>query len=433
MDKNIDFKRRICRRIGDRKQDIIRFLEDLIRIPSVTGQEKDYQLYMANTLGEMGFAVDMWEIDEEELKAKYKDYFSRMMAPPLKDRPNVVGTLKGSGGGRSLLFNGHADVVSPEPVGKWKRSPWEPYIEDGRLYGRGACDMKGGIAAYMMAVKIILDEGIRLKGDIIIESPIEEEGPGTGTLACQARGYRADAGILTEPTHNELMPAIAGGVYPLIQVAGKAAHSTMAWEGINAVEKAMIVDAAIKSYGEWRTSTCKHPLYARYPQVAGSSPITLFERADSKHIGTVPDLVMMGTRGTVMPGEDPDAIIEQMGAWIKRAADNDAWLRDNPPAVTWIKIGPRTVPAEIPVDHPMVQTLGACYRETTGREPVIAGFISPADWQSLNTVDPITPSLGYGPGDIRNAHTTDEFVPVSEVIECTKVLAATILDWCGAE
>jgi len=433
MDKNVELKRRISQKVDDRSQDIIKFLQGLISIPSVTGQEKEYQLHMAKTLGDMGFKVDMWEIDEEELKAKYQDYFVRVMAPPLKDRPNVVGTLKGTGGGRSLLFNGHADVVSPEPISNWKHNPWEAVIEDGKIYGRGACDMKGGIAAYMMALKIIQDEGIKLKGDIIIESPIEEEGPGTGTLACQARGYKADAGILTEPTNNELMPAITGGVYALIQVAGKAAHTTMAWEGVNAVEKGMTIAAAIKSYGEWRTLTCKHPLYARYPETAGSSPITMFERADSKHVGTVPNLILMSTRGTVMPGEDPDAIIEQMGAWIMRAADNDAWLRDHHPIISWIKMGPRSVPAEIPIEHPIVRTISACYQEIVGRQPVIAGFISPADWQSLNTVNPVTTSLGFGPGDIRQAHTTDEFVPIDEVIECTKVLASTIIDWCGIE
>jgi acetylornithine deacetylase len=207
----------------------------------------------------------------------------------------------------------------------------------------------------------------------------------------------------------------------------------MAWEGVNAVDKAMIITAAIKSYGEWRTLTCKHPLYARYPQTAGSSPITMFERADSKHVGTVPNLIMMSTRGTVMPGEDPDAIIEQMGAWIKRAADNDAWLRDHPPIISWIKMGTRSVPAEIPGGHPIVRTISACYQEIVGRQPVIAGFISPADWQSLNTVNPVTTSLGFGPGDIRQAHTTDEFVPIDEIIECTKVLASTIIDWCGIE
>lgn len=433
MDKAMEIKERIIRRIDDRKEEIIQFLQNLIRIPSVTGQERDYQLHIAKILGDMGFVVDMWEIDEEELKEKYKNYFFRMMAPPLKDRPNVVGLLKGTGGGRSLLFNGHADVVSPEPIGNWKHDPWSPVVEDGKLYGRGACDMKGGIASYMMALRILLDEGVKLKGDVLIESPIEEEGPGTGTLACQARGYKADAGILTEPTHNELMPAIAGGVYPMIQVSGKAAHATMAWEGISAIEKAMIIASAIKSYGEWRTSTCKHPLYARYPQTAGSSPITIFERADSKHVGTVPSLVTVGTRATVMPGETPAAVIEKMAAWIKQSADSDAWLRDNPPAITWIQMGPRSVPAEIPVKHPIVQLMSNCYKEVVGRPPIIAGFISPADWQSLNTVEPITPSLGFGPGDLRLAHTIDEFVPVDEVIECTKILAYTIIDWCGIE
>jgi acetylornithine deacetylase len=432
MDKQAEIKERILQRIDNRKDDIIRFLQSLIRVPSVTGNEKAYQEFLAKTLGDMGFKVDSWEIDEEELKKKYPDYFiSRMFAPPLKDRPNVVGTLKGTGDGKSLLFNGHADVVSPEPVANWKRDPWGGAIEDGKVYGRGTCDMKGGIAAHIMAVKILLDEGIKLHGDIIIESPIEEEGPGTGTVACQARGYKADAGIVTEPTNNEFMTAFTGGVYPMIFVDGLASHATMSWEGVDAVEKAMLIVEAIKSYGTWRTSTCKHPLYQRYPQTAGSSPITMFDRADSKQIGTVPSLVLLGTRGTVMPGEKPEDIIKLMEAWIKKATDNDKWLKEHPPKFNWYNHGPRSVPAEIPVEHPLVQTMMAGYKQTTGKQPVVAGFISPADWQSLNTIDPVTPSLGFGPGGIRQAHTADEFVPIEQVIECTKVLAITILDWCG--
>ncbi len=431
MDNRAQIKERVLKRIDTRREDIISFLQNLVRIPSVTGQEREYQEFIAKTLGAMGFQVDSWEIDEEELKTKYKDYFaSRMFSPPLKDGPNIVGTLKGSGGGKSLLFNGHADVVSPEPVTNWKHDPWGAEIENGKLYGRGTCDMKGGIAAHIMAVKILQDEGIKLKGDLLIESPIEEEGPGTGTLACQARGYSADAGIVTEPTNNELITAFTGGVYPLIYVDGKASHATMAWEGVNAIEKAFVVVSAIKSYGEWRTSNCKHPLFARYPQTAGSSPITMFDRADSKQIGTVPALALLGTRGTVMPGEKPEDVIQLMETWIMKATDNDHWLKEHPPRFNWYKHGPRSVPAEIPVEHPLVQTVMTGYKYITGRQPEVAGFISPADWQSLNTVSPVTPSLGFGPGEVRQAHTADEYVTIDQVIECTKVLALTILEWC---
>ena len=434
MDRVAEIKDRVLQRIDGRQKDIISFLESLVRIPSVTGSEKAYQQFMAETLTGMGFKVDTWDADEEDLKQKYPGYFlSRMFAPPLKDRPNVVGTLKGSGGGKSLLLNGHADVVSPEPVANWKHDPWGAVIEDGKMYGRGTCDMKGGIAAHIMAVRILLDEGIRLKGDLIIESPIEEEGPGTGTLACQARGYRADAGIVTEPTNNEIVTAFVGGVYPMIFVEGRASHATMAWEGVDAIEKAMVVVKAIKDYGAWRAETSHHPMFKSYPQVAGSSPITMFDRADNKQIGTVPSLVFLGTRGTVMPGEDPDEVIRLMESWIRKASDKDPWLREHPPKFNWYKHGPRSVPAEIPTVHPIVQSLLGGYRKAAGSQPQISGFISPADWQSLNTAEPVTPCIGFGPGDVRQAHTADEYVPIAQVIECTRALAMTIIDWCGVE
>lgn len=421
---------RIIGKVERDREQIVNFLRRMVRIPSVTGSEGAMAQFVAEALAGMGLHVDSWELNAEELSARYPDYFVGY-GHPYKGRPNVVGILRGNGRGRSLLLNGHVDVVSPEPVGSWRHDPWAGDVEDGKLFGRGACDMKGGVAAMIMAVRILREEGIELEGDVFIESVIEEEGPGNGTLACQARGYRADAGIVAEPTNLEIHAAITGGIYAMIVIEGKAAHSTMPFEGVNAIEKSMTVIKAIQEFRDWRIENSSNPLYLRCAQVAGASPVLTLERIDSKNFAEVPSKIMLGTRATVMPGETPQAVSQQMEEWIRRAAAEDPWLRENSPQVNWIPLGARNYPAEVSVDHPLVYTLREAVHRVRTEEPIVAGFPSTADWQHLNNIEPRTPTVGFGPGKLEQAHTVDEFVSLDDVIDCTKALALTIVQWCG--
>jgi acetylornithine deacetylase len=167
----LDERSRVLRRIQEDADDIASFTRELVRAPSVFGAEQKAQEIVARKLGELGLVVDVWEPDVGEL-SKHPG-FTKVPAG-YGNRPDVVGILKGSGGGRSLILNGHIDVVSPEPVQAWTHDPWAGVIENGHLYGRGACDMKGGLAAMIYAVKAIHELEV-LKGDIFVESVIEEE------------------------------------------------------------------------------------------------------------------------------------------------------------------------------------------------------------------------------------------------------------------
>ena len=177
------------------EQEQIEFLQQMIRIPSVTGNEGPIQEFMAKTLTEMGLAVDSFVPSLEELQ-KHPAYVAP--AQPYEGRPDVVGTLKGAGGGRSLLFNGHIDVIPEGSLDNWQHDPWSADIADGKMYGRGTSDMKSGAAAMTMAIRAIQACGIRLKGDLIVEYVMDEELTGNGTLACVMKGYKADAGICCE-------------------------------------------------------------------------------------------------------------------------------------------------------------------------------------------------------------------------------------------
>ena len=233
---------KILRRIDESKGAIIEFLQKLVSIPSVTGAEWEIQNFMAAKLKGMGLKVDMWEPDQEELK-KHPAYVP--VEEKYEKRPNVVGLYKGTGGGRSLLLNGHVDVIPAGPPASWQYGPYAAEIHDNRLYGRGASDMKSGLAAMTMALDCLLAAGFRLKGDILLEYVMDEELSGNGTLACVLKGYQADAGICCETSSLHVQPACIGRVWWEITVRGKPAGIQRRFEGVNAIEKGYEIVKAV--------------------------------------------------------------------------------------------------------------------------------------------------------------------------------------------
>ena len=188
-------RQKIIDKVDASRDHAIKFLRDMVAIPSVTGEEAAIQKHMSGYLMNVGLDVDMWETDWEELK-KHPGY--RPVDRGYEGRPNIVATLKGTGGGRSLLLNGHTDVI---PVGNgegWSDNPWSAKIENGRIYGRGSCDMKSGVASHVLAVQYLKELGLTPKGDVMINIVIDEEVSGHGTLDTVIRGYKADAGIQIE-------------------------------------------------------------------------------------------------------------------------------------------------------------------------------------------------------------------------------------------
>ena len=166
--------------LEENEQQVIGFLQDILRIPSVTGNEGEIQKFISAYIAEMGEEVDVFVPDLDEL-SKHPAFVKVFQS--YDGRPNVVGTLKGEGGGRSLLFNGHVDVIPEGADENWQHGCWSADIEDGKMYGRGAADMKSGVAAMTMALKAIRAAGVKLQGDVITEYVMDEELSGNGTLA----------------------------------------------------------------------------------------------------------------------------------------------------------------------------------------------------------------------------------------------------------
>ncbi|GAI97547.1 unnamed protein product, partial [marine sediment metagenome] len=253
--------------VEKKRNDLIRFVQNLVRIPSVNrppdGEEKECQEFIASKLKKLGMNVDMFTPDEV---TGIKDNPYYVPGRNYTGRPNVVGSLKGEGGGRSILLTIHADVVSPGEE-KWEHDPWGGEIIEGKMYGRGSADAKGGLAAQIMAVECIKEVDFDLRGDLIFASVVDEEFGGmNGSLATSLRIGKIDAGILSEPTSLSILPGCAGGQQYEITVKGRFAFEGQKYLGVNAIEKMYKIIEGLQELEEERNQKVKtSPLFSKYP------------------------------------------------------------------------------------------------------------------------------------------------------------------------
>lgn len=418
-------KRQLVLDTIDRNKDkAIRLLQDMVAIPSVTGDEAAIQKFVAGYMEGIGLDVDMWETDWEELK-KHPGY--RPVDRGYEGRPNIVGTRKGTGGGRSLLLNGHTDVI---PVGNgegWSDNPWSAAIKDGRIYGRGSCDMKSGVAAHILAVELLKEAGVELKGDVYINVVIDEEVSGHGTLDTVIRGYKADAGISGETSDLHVQPACIGRIWFQIDVQGKPAGIQQRYLGISAIDLGNKIVKAVQELEDHRVATVRHPLY---PNALDSLPCIIGSFQAGNYPSAFPaSAVLKGSIGTV-PGEDHEGVKQSLVDKIAAVAAADDWMRDHPPVVRFV--GYDAQASEIDREHPIVTLLSDTYRSVTGKEPIISGRQGAADTRFLNQYA-ATPTVIFGPGSTAVMHANDEYVSIDDYMTAIKVMALCIMDWCGAD
>lgn len=417
-----DTRKKIMETVDANKDKAIRFLQDIVAIPSVTGDEGKIQAFLNDYLKKAGLEVDMWESNWDELK-KHPGYIPVEIG--YKGRPNIVAKWKGSGGGRSLLLNGHTDVI---PVGNgegWSDNPWSAKIKEGRIYGRGSCDMKSGVASHILAVEFLKAAGIKLKGDVLINIVIDEEVSGHGTLDTVIRGYTADAGISGETSGLAVQPACIGRIWFEIEIQGKAAGIQRRYQGVSGIELGYKITKAVSDLEAIRVASVKHPLY---PKPIDSIPCMI----GAFHAGNFPSsfaatCLLKGSMATV-PGEDHEGVKRTLVEHIAKVAAQDPWMKDHPPKVRFV--GYDAQASEIPVSHPIVATVSKNYTEVTGRQPEISGRQGAADTRFLNLYGN-TPTVIFGPGSTAVMHSDDEYVSIEDYIAAIKVMALSIYDWCG--
>jgi acetylornithine deacetylase len=399
-------------------------LQELVSIPSVTGHERDVQRAVARAMDALGLEVDIWEPDAAEL-APYAEHVGTFES--LVDRPNVVGTLAGTGDGRSLILNAHIDTVELGERGHWSVDPLGGEVQDGRLYGRGSVDMKAGLVAELMALRAIQECGLTLRGRLHIQSVISEEDGGAGALATILRGYTADAAIITEPTELAIIPAQGGSLVFRITVTGRSAHACVRNEGVSALEAFLPLHAALLAHERTHHEAIDHPLYAHYENRA---PINVGTVRAGNWPSSVPESLVVEGRAGLVPGESMEGTRRALIAAIDEVVARDEWLRAHPPVIEWFS--GQFEAAETPVDHPLVRSLARAHRAVTGTEVRFDASTYGADMRHFTNFGRI-PCVMYGAGDVRMAHRPDEFVPLQQLKMLTTTLAVFIAGWCGAD
>jgi acetylornithine deacetylase len=402
---------------------LLALLCELIAIPSLDGEaaEVAVQECVADWMRKNGLQVDLWDLDFEMLQRHPACSWE-------VERPRglgVVGVLGEDRGGRSLILNGHTDVVPAGDPSNWRYPPWQGTIADGRVYGRGSVDMKGGLCCALLAAKALREAGVRLAGRLIVESVIGEEDGGVGTLAAVLRGYRADGAIIIEPTELCVAPAQAGAINFRLTIPGLAAHGCVREEGVSAIEKFFPVYSALMELERERNAHVADPLYARY---ALPYALCIGKVAAGTWASSVAESLVCEGRYGLAVGEDIPAAQRQFEATVAHAAQADPWLREHPPLVEWW--GGRFEPASTPVDHPIVAAVTNAFGAASGGAAKLEGMTYGADMRLLANVGE-TPTVMFGPGDVRVAHRPDEFVPIVDLVTVTRTLALAALRFCG--
>jgi len=405
-----------------RRAETVSLLQRLVQVPSPGGEEAAVQEVIEDALSGCGFAVERLEATAEQV-APYAEHVGTESGP--EGRPNIVGTRTGSGGGRSLLLNGHVDTVGTGDPALWTHPPFSGAVVGDLLYGRGACDMKGGIATIISAVEALEVLGITLCGDITVATTVGEEDTGVGALATVLAGYRADAAIITEPTRLRLVPAQAGSLVFRITVEGRAVHASARHRGVSALEKFLQIFEALRALEREREATLRHPLYDGVEDRAAVNFGVV--RAGEWPI-TVPEKLVAEGRIGLIPGEELDVSKSMVIDRIMQAAEKDPWLRNHPPEVEWP--GGQGVPAEVPVDAPICRAVSRAHERVTGQTPAVEGSAYGADMRFFVRLAGM-PCVMYGAGDIGWAHCPDEHVSITELLTATETIACLLVEWCG--
>jgi acetylornithine deacetylase len=404
---------------------LVALLQELIAIPSVTGSpaESEAQHRVARRLDRIGLDTDLWSIDLPTTTADPG-------FPGLEARRDEAWGLVGTWGGTdpdgpTLILNGHIDVVPPGDLTAWSDSPWSGAVRAGEVHGRGACDMKGGLACQLLAVEALRAAGVTLRGSVQLQSVVGEEDGGLGTFATLRRGYRGDLAVVCEPTSTDIVSANAGALTFRLTVPGRAVHASVRTEGVDAIDKYLLVHAALRELEAARNRDA-HPLMQHrtlpYPLSVGT--LRAGDWASS-----VPDLVVAEGRLGVALGEPvADARAALIDA-VAAVCAADPWLAQNPVQVEWF--GGQFGSSVLEHGSPLLPLVAGAHRRVTGRAPAVLGAPWGSDIRLLTDLGGI-PAVHYGPGDVRKAHGPDESVPVEDLVTVTRSLVMLIARACGA-
>lgn len=404
------------------REDLLALVGRLVSFPTLSPPGRntaEAQRFVADYLQGLGARVESFEVYPGD--------------------PDVVATIGGNGGGRSLMFNGHIDVAEVGLESQWRHPPFTATVESGRLYGRGTADMKGGLAAALLAARSVVETGTQLRGDLLFEVVVGEESGEAGTIACNQRGYRADLAVVPEPTG--LAIGGQGGVitgWIVIQspetlhdgVRARTIHAGGGLFGANAIEKMARMIAALQEL-ERHWAVMKG--YPGFPP--GGTTINPAVIEGGRHPAFLADRCALWCTVHFYPNESYQQVVQEVESHLLRAAAADPWLAVNPPTFRWggtsmIEDRGEIFPAvEVDPDGPGPKALAAAHLEVVGRSPRMEMWPSVSDAGWLASVG--IPTVIYGPGQLSQAHTINESVEFEELVTAARVYARMIDAWCN--
>jgi acetylornithine deacetylase/succinyl-diaminopimelate desuccinylase family protein len=385
--------------------------------------------FVSDFLSALGFEIDGWDVGP---------------SATFPAHPVIVARRPGSGGGRSLAFNAHVDIVPAGDPGSWSQDPFGGAVVDGRLYGRGATDMKGGLAAAMWAAKVALDAGLQPRGDIVFHVVSDEEVVGDGTREIVSKAPACDVTLSLEPTQMRLCAAEGGLVHVRIEVEGVEAHAGTRYlsvaaggkrgGGVNAIEKMVKIILALQELERQWANEKSHPILppgfdTLAPGIIVGGPgggadgrLNLFSNA-----GTAPNYCSVEYNMWFYPDESFEDVRSEVEAVVTAVCSTDSWLREHPARFTW-KLGHIYFPPlDVPLDHPAVATLSECLA-AVGLDSSPAGFGAATDlaWYGEQRL----PGIICGPGALEQCHIADEYLETRQLRLAAQVYALVLAGWC---
>lgn len=420
--KLTDTERRVLDQLDEAA--LVDRLATLVRVPSVSGSPAEVEVVelAAGMLSDAGLAIDHWEIDIEELRAD--PWFPGTEV----DRETAFGLAAVTSSDDempALVLQGHLDVVPPGDPDAWGLAdPFSAEIHQGRLYGRGACDMKAGFAANVAVVETLRAAGVRLERPLAVHGVVGEEDGGLGAFATMRRGHRADAAVITEPTADRLVVANAGALTFRIEVPGRSAHGSLRLEGQSAFESFLPVYRALVAL-EGDRNTVVDPVFVdrTMPYALSFGVVRTGDWSSS-----VPDRLVAEGRFGVKLGEEPQAARSAFEDTVTEASLKDPWLREHRPVVTWP--GGQFASGRLDPEHPLVGEVGAAAQATGAGDLRICAEVYGSDLRLYSGIGGI-PTLVYGPGNPLRAHAPHEYVELDDVVTVTRTLLVLALRRCG--
>jgi len=417
-------ERKLMGAVDGLQDDIIDFASRLVASPSTLGNESEALAVMESELKRLGLSPVRIPIDPVKLES----HPGFAPVPWSYDgRTNVVAVRKADAeGGKSALFNGHLDVVNPEPVSLWRRDPFSPVVQDGWLYGRGAGDMKSGVAAMTYAVHAVERAGFGLKAPVVLEGVIEEECTGNGALACLEAGYDADAVLIPEPFGPTLLTQQVGVLWLKVRTQGRSNHVLDTGAGANAIEKCYLLINALKRLEEELND---EPRPAGYETMAHPLNLNVGMIDGGNWPSTIPAQAEFHCRLSYFPGTAYADIRSRVEGAIQRAAAEDPWLSANPPRVEFY--GFRSDGHQLSRDLPALSALNACHKALTGMDAASYVATCTTDLRAFHFFGKGQATC-YGPV-AENIHGADERVRLDSVHHVARVYALFLARWCGLD